>query len=355
MLRDSIRQLPFLACAVLAATLLPACRRTQTGSSDPTLYPTSADHGSEDGAGAGPRTARNGTGSADHYLDQAETALNAGDADAALQAFELAAAENPLLTRAFMGAGDIYREQGDYASAEKRYRRAVEIEPQNFDANYYHGLMLQLLNRVSEAVRAYRKALSIDPASPEANLNLATAYLQLGQPVEALPFARTAVRLKPDHGPTQANLGTILSTIGQDDEAVEHFKKALELMEPSPELILNLVESLRRTERYVEMVSSLDALIRMQPTPAAYERLGFGQFQLRKFDASEDAYRKALELDPEYFPAMNGLAVNLLNTYIRSARADRAAQDEALSLLRKSVQISPDQPKIIDLLSRYGR
>jgi len=52
---------------------------------------------------------------------------------------------------------------------------------------------------------------------------------------------------------------------------------------------------------------------------------------------------------------MNGLAVNLLNDYIRSNRTDNTARQEALDLLRHSLQVSKDQPKIVELLSRYGR
>ena len=36
--------------------------------------------------------------------------------------------------------------------SEPSYARAASIEPNNFDAQYLHGLMLQLLDRVADAI-----------------------------------------------------------------------------------------------------------------------------------------------------------------------------------------------------------
>lgn len=290
-----------------------------------------------------------------YYLEEAEQFLNEGNQDAALRAFARVIEENPRILRAHLGVGDIYFERGEYGFAEQAFREAREVDPRSFDAAYFHGLTLQLLNRIGEAIRAYRKALTLRPNSHEANLNLATAYLQLDQPAEALPFAEASARLLPEHGPTRVNLGTIYSALGRDTDAVDEYQAALELMEPSPEIILNLVDSLRKTRRYPEMVNSLAALIRMEPSPAAYERLGYAYFQLRRFPDSEQAYRDALGLDGRYYPAMNGLAVNLLNRYLQSNRSDQDAHYEAVQMMRRSLQIEPNQDKIVRLLTLYGR
>ena len=302
----------------------------------------------------GNRTTVGSMEDAQRYLEMAEGALNTGDKDAALAAFAAAIEENPRIVRAHMGMTEIYKERQQWPQAEVAARRWVELEPRSYDARYTHGYILHQLNRLVEAIREYRQALIIQPNSPEANLNVATAHLQLGQPEEALPFAQRAVDLYPQHGPSRANLGVIYAAVGNHEAAALNYESAMELMEPSPELTLNLVESLRHLQRYPEMVNAVEALIRMQPSPDAYERLGYATFKLRDYDRSESAYRSALQLDPNYYPAMNGLAVNLLNDYIRSERTDGAARQEALNLLRRSLQVSKNQPRIVELLSRYG-
>lgn len=344
----SIRALPanFLRCSVLSASVVAAgLALTSCG-----LFKE------RPGAAApmNPVTAGN-MASADAHVAEAEAALNTGDKDAALAAFAAAIEENPRIVRAHMGMAEIYKERKQWPEAEVSSRKWVELEPRSYDARYTHGYVLHQLNRLLEAIREYRQALILQPNSHEANLNVATAYLQLSQAVEALPFAERAVEVQPNHGPGRANLGVIYAAVGNHEKAVQNYQSAMELMEPSPELMLNLVESLRNLQRYPEMANTLEALIRLQPSADAYERLGYATFKLRDYDKSKSSYRSALRLDPNYYPAMNGLAVNLLNDYIRSNRTDNEARQEALELLRKSLQTSKNQPKIVELLSRYGR
>jgi len=289
------------------------------------------------------------------YLVEAESYRNEGNNDAALEVLAKAIEINPELFQAHMSMADIYRERGDNDFAIQKYRVATEINPQSYDAQYYLGLCLQLTNRLAEAIRAYRRAISIDPQSHEANLNIATAYLQSEQPAEALPFARRAAELQPDHGPTHINLAAVYAALGKHEDAVVQYRTAAELMELPPNVMLNFADSLRVLRRYTEMINTLEALLRTEKDAGAYERLGYALFKTRQYDRSRTAYQSAIDLEPTYYPAINGLAVNFLNEYILSGHEDTQARDEAVRLLRRSIQIASDQPRIIDLLSRYGR
>ncbi|MFO0836771.1 MAG: tetratricopeptide repeat protein [Phycisphaerales bacterium] len=290
---------------------------------------------------------------ADQALNRAEALKRQGMLDKAREEFEKAIAINPNLTVAYLGAGDIYREQGDYKNAESRYSRAAQIEPGNFDAQYLHGLTLQLLNRLGEAVRAYLRALTIRPDDFSANLNLATAYLQLGEPAQALPYAQRAVKIDTSSGPARTNLGSVYAALGRHAEAVSEYQQASELADLTPPLLLNLADSLGKIGRYEEMVNTLTRLLELQPSAAGFERLGSAQFRLRKYPEAEAAFRKSIELDPGYFPALNGVAVCCLNRYVWSDKTDEAARTEAVDLFRRSLAIDKRQPKIVELLSRY--
>lgn len=286
-------------------------------------------------------------------VERAKLLQDQGMVDQALAEFERAISENPRLVRAYMGAGDIYREKGDFATAEQRYGRAAELEPQNFSAQYLHGLTLQLLNRVSDAVVAYLRALSIRPDDFNANLNLGTAYLQLGEPQQALPYARRAVELNGRDGPARANLGAVYSSLARHEEAVIEYQQAAELMELSGPLLLNLADGLARTNRHEEAVNTLRQLIRTSPSAVAQERLGASLFRLRDYAAALEAFRSALEIDPNHYPALNGVGVCLLNQWVFSNQTDEQARQEALAALRRSLQIERNQPRILELIGRY--
>lgn len=273
--------------------------------------------------------------------------------DQALREFDKAIENNPKLTVAYIGAGDIHRERGDYASAEVRYGQAAAVEPRNFDAQYLHGLMLQLLNRLGESVQAYTRAIAIRPNDFDANLNLATAFLQLDDPAQGLPYGQAAVRINGDSAAARTNLGAIYTALGRFEDAVVEYQQAAELAPLSAPLLLNLADALGKSGRNEEMVNTLQELTRTEPSADAFERLGTGQFRLRKYAEAEAAFRKAIEIDPNHYPALNGIGVCLLNKYVWSDQRDETARSEALQVLRRSVQIERGQPGIIDLISRY--
>jgi len=298
---------------------------------------------------AGPRRAEAAT----EALQQAESLRQTGSADQALEEFEKAIELNPTLTTAYLGAAEIHRQKGDYTTAEQRYRSAAELEPRNFDAQYGHAFVLQLLDRVQESIRAYLRALSIREDDFDANLNLATAYLQIGEPEQARPFAERAVRTSPDSGPARANLGAVYAELGQHTAAVIEYQQAAELMDLTPELLLNLADSLGRTGRYEEMAATLDQLLRIEESAQAYERLGSARFRLKRYDRALEAFQAATEHDPRHFPAWNGVGVCLLNQYIWSDGQDKASRRDAVEALRRSLRIRPNQEKIIELVRRY--
>lgn len=297
-----------------------------------------------------PRTLDSGT----RAVIQGRRHETAGDLDAALAAFERAIAVNPELTVAYLGAGDIYRKRGDLPSAERRYAKAAEVDPANFDAQYLHGLTLHMLDRLAEAVRAYLRALAIRPHDLDANLNAATAYLELGEPRQALVYGVRAVRLNSSHGPARANLGAIYAALGDHQAAVTEYQQAAELMDLTPQLLLNMADSLSRIGRHEEAINTLERVIRLEPSAMAYERLGAASFRMRDYARAQESFELALEFDPNHYPALNGLAVARLNSYLWSNRTDTRARDEAIRLMRRSLQIQQDQPRILELLRRYG-
>lgn len=287
-------------------------------------------------------------------VDEARALKEQGRDDEALSLLIQAIETNPTLTVAHMELGDIYAERGDHREAEPRYARAAELQPASFDAQFKHGRSLQLLERISEAIRAYLRALAIRPDDPEANLLLGTAYLQINEPAQALAYAQRAVERQPTNGVAHANLGAVYSALERHADAVRAYESAAELMELTPALLLNLAESLGKIQRYEQMNNTLEELARLGPSAACHERRGFALFKMRRYPDAEQAFRDSLAFDSTYYPALNGLGVCLLNNYINSGKEDQRAREEAIAMLRQSLQANRRQPRILELLTRYG-
>ncbi|MBX3402301.1 MAG: tetratricopeptide repeat protein [Phycisphaeraceae bacterium] len=292
---------------------------------------------------------------AEVYLVAGESAVRDGDMDRALAAFARAIEVNPRLTSAHMGMADIYRMRGEFARAEESYGQAAKLQPRSFDPQYYHGLMLHLMDRVAEAVQAYLRALAIRPNDFRSNLNLATAYYQLDENALALPYAVRAVEIEPRDGSARFNLGAVYAAMGRHREAVQEYQQATELLDLTPPLLMNLAESLGKLERYEEMVNALAQVNRVGATAASQERTGYAQFKMGRYDDALSSFDAALAIDADYFPALNGRGVCLLNKWLWSGRQDNKSREDGLASLRRSLQIRRDQPQIVDLMTRYGR
>lgn len=344
------RRTPRLVAGLLATTaaMLPSACRTTPAEPKPTTPAISTV-----GPVAEPDPAPAAALTAEARIEAAREIAEVGEYEEALRIFQSLLSENPTLTTAFIGIGDVHLAQGNYDEAEPAFARAVRLEPSNFDAQFGHGRVLQLLLRFAEAVKAYHRALAIRPYSVDTNVNIATAYLQLEEPDLAVPFAEKAVELDPDNGAARINLGAAYERVGRYGDAIRQYEVAMELTEPSPPLLLNLINAYVSEKRFQEAVNAAEILLQVEPSANAHERMAFAYFRLGQYDDSKAAYRRAVETDPQHWPSWNGIGVNALNRWLASDREDRDAKNEARDAFRNSLRIKSDQPKVVALLSKY--
>lgn len=292
---------------------------------------------------------------AEEKVAQARQLLEQGLTDEALAAFEEALAENPDLTDAQIGAAAIYEDRGNLTEARQRYEQAAETDPNNFTAHYKLGLMQQLLGDIRDAIRTYLEAVAIDPDNFAVNRDLAAAYLQLNRPAEALPYAERAVELDATSRQAWSNLAATYSFLGRYQDAVNTYRQAAELGDLADPVLLGLADAHIKLGNYQRAVNTLEVLIRRSPSSTAYERLGYANYKLRRFEDALDSFEKALESDPRDTAALNGVGVALMTLYIEGEREEAAMRDRAVDAWRKSLRIDRNQPRIIELLTRYGR
>lgn len=333
------RSLMLMMCGVLALAL--------TGCGKSTRSTSAAD-------APRPSRMREPTPEQQAKIGEAEAAKDQGNYDAALAMFQEILAENPTITVAYLGIGDIYMDKQEYPKAEPAYARAAKLEPRNFDAQFGHGLALQMLNRFVEAIRAFQRALTINPDSLSANLALATTYLQMDEPKSAVIFAEKSVQLDPANGSARVNLGAAYEKVGRNADAIEQYFTAMELVDDTPPLMMNLINVLSEERRYQEAVNTAENLVKIAPSANAWERLGWCQFRLGEYSKSMNAYREAVKLDDQHWQSWNGIGVNAINIWLLSKKRDTEAGREAREAFRHSLRINPDQPKLVLLMSNNG-
>ena len=287
-------------------------------------------------------------------LEGAQAAIESEDYDTALRVFKDLLRENPTLVDAYTGMAGVLEETGDLELAESAYGRATKLDPTDFSAASGHGRVLEALGDLRQAVRAFQRALVIRPTDLDSNLAMARLLLATGQSEAAVAFAERATRLDPTNGYAHLWLARAYAKVGRGKDAVRQYETACELIEPPAEVMLALVNAYATEKRYQEAANAADALTRTAPSAAAYERLGWALFRLNDFERSDEAYRKSIELDGEYWPALNGVGVNALNLWIKAGKdPNDPLRDEARRMLQRSLRANPDQPRVSALLLKY--
>jgi len=294
---------------------------------------------------------------AEALLGQGRAYLDQGLTDSALAAFGLALEVDPGLVDAHMGMASIYRGYGNYEVASRSYERAANLAPNSFEARYGHGWMEHLLGNIAQAVESYLRALSIQPNHFDANLHLGVAYLQLDNPKLALPYAKRATDLNSESLEAWVNLATAYSLSNESELAIDAYHQAIELDGLTEPIMLGLANAHISLGRFEQAAIALETLTGQGESVSAvvYQRLGYAKFKLRQFGEALESFRQAVSLDNDDSTSFNGVGVCLMAQYIESDRATKAQRDDALLAWRRSLQLRPGQPHIMNLLDRYER
>lgn len=344
------RSLPFtgaLACIIALSTAMVSCA--------PSRISGQRSGGSGDGrANRAPELRLVPNEQEEAKLAEAGRALEADEYDTALRIFRDLLQENPTLVDAYTGMAGVLEEKGDLELAEAAYQRATKLDPQDFTAASGHGRVLEARGQFKQAIRAYQKALVIRPSDAGANLAMARLLLETGQAEGAIAFAERTTRLDPTSGPARIVLARAYLRAGRGPDAIREYETACELIEPPADTMLALVNAYAGEKRYREAANAAETLTRTTPSAAAFERLGWALFRLNEFAKSDEAYRRSIEIDPEYWPALNGVGVNALNRWIQKGKdPNDPLRDEARLMLQRSLRANPEQPKVAGLLMRY--
>lgn len=291
----------------------------------------------------------------DESIAGGDRLIDEGEYRDAIALFESVIEEHPETVPAWIGLGDAHAGLKEWQEAEPSYAEASRLEPANYEAQFGHGTSLQVLSRYGDALAAFHRALVIRPDSANAAMGLGTTYLLMGAHEQAVPFTRRAVAIDATDGRSWVALGVALEGTGDDESALAAYISASEHMNVSPQLLRNLLNAYVRLNRYREVIGTAQTLESLEgPSPHPLERSGWAWFKLGEYDRSATAYRRATDIDPQWWRAWNGLGVTAMNRWLLSGRTDIDARDEAASALRKSLRLNPRQDKVVSLVSRYG-
>jgi TolB-like protein/DNA-binding winged helix-turn-helix (wHTH) protein/Flp pilus assembly protein TadD len=148
----------------------------------------------------------------------------------------------------------------DFESAEKEFRRAIELNPGYATAHHWYAWHLALVGRNDEAVAEMKKAQNLDPLSLIINADLAEVFVIVHSYDESIQQCRKTIEMDPNFGLTHNQLGQAYLQKGNTDEAIAELQKAVRLSGDSPTCIANLARAYAAAGKREEALNLLSDL-----------------------------------------------------------------------------------------------
>lgn len=207
-----------------------------------------------------------------------------------------AASTNPT-SSAYYKLAMLSESQGNYQDAVLSYRRALELNPDRWDAHGRAGALLYKQGKMAEAIEHYRVFVQFNPTSIEARENLATALVNQGQPREAVEHFRKLLQLSPDSNRARVKLGTVLAVAGRLDEAAEVVATAAEKDPKDGRVLLQLGRILAAQGKLDNAIVHFREATKLLPHDAeAQESLGRGLLELGRKDEGAKHIAEAVSI-----------------------------------------------------------
>jgi len=148
----------------------------------------------------------------------------------------------------------------DWASAEKEFRRAIELNPGYATGHHWYAWHLSLMGRYDEAIAEMRQARSLDPLSLIINADLAEILLIGHFDDESMRQSRKTIDMDPDFALAHNQLAEVYLRKQMRDDAITEFQKAVQLSEGSPVCTANLARAYASSGKNAEAGQLLEGL-----------------------------------------------------------------------------------------------
>jgi len=237
--------------------------------------------------------------------------------------------------------------------ATQEYQKITELAPKDADAWVWLGRLQSASQKVDDAERSFRKALEIQPENEDGLTGLATVLGIKGDGTGAADLLKRAAEKNPS-ADSLSRLADAYEQMKEPGLAADALRHALELNPPNAQdLARRMALLLISAERYDDALEAYRDMANEDPADAdAYLRMSQIYRQKKDMAKAREASDKAKGIDP------NNVQIKLNEAYILQAEGKGAeAIDVIQGILKQTELRSYDPAQLagrIDLLDRMA-
>jgi tetratricopeptide (TPR) repeat protein len=221
-----------------------------------------------------------------------------GRKDEAVAKLNAVLAANPANYSAVVTLGNIYRANEDFANSAKTYDRAIAMiaapAKEHWRVFYFAGISYERLKDWPTAEKLFRRALELSPDEPMVLNYLGYSMIEkkINLP-EAVAMVKKAVQLKPNDGYIVDSLGWAFYQLGDYEQALVNCERAVDLLPADPIIGEHLGDVYWRVGRKLEAQFQWQHAKDNKPEPNDLKRI-------------EDKLKNGLPDEVPVTPAANG-------------------------------------------------
>lgn len=240
---------------------------------------------------------------------------------------------------------------GQYEAARQQFKVLAKRDPSNSDVIYALGLLNLQAEQIDDAERQFKRLVKLDVRKDDAKFYLGQIYESKGEADRAIAAYRE-VASGQNFFTAQVRIAIILAQSDDLDAARAQLKSIQAQTTEQEKQILNTeAEILAQNGEYEKAMAIYDAaLADAYDMELLYTRAMLAE-QMGRIDLLERDLRRIIDREPSNSQALNALGYTLAD------RTDRF--DEALGLIEKALEISPNDFYILDsmgwVMYRLGR
>ena len=256
-----------------------------------------------------------------------------------------AAELNHQLPAVYVTMARIHNGKGQHNLALDEIQKALDLEPRDPDALLTQAAILAGMEQKENAERIYKTAASLRPQNWNGFYELGAFYYREERNAEAAAQFEHVLQITEDNALTHAALGGVLQLLHRDDEAERHLKRSIEL-QPSYAAYTNLGALFLRQRRWAEAASATRKALEINANDwSAWGNLGLANEWLNRKSEADEAYRKE-QARLEQLSKVRGddaeLQVELGLLYSKWRQRDRA-----IPLIQAALTRAPDDPNVL--------